>query len=291
MATLTDRLDSVLGGKAAAALEEAFGIRTVDDLLRHYPRKYSQGSTVRGEGDDPPEEGEHITVVGEIEKADVRWTNRAPRREYLVISLKSRRPKVTATFFNAKYIKKGLVAGTRLMLSGEVGYFKGTMQLTHPDFLVLDSPEGRMVGSKSLKTIAGSAGVDESDMSAFERDFFPIYPASAKVQSWDIYACVRQVLDVLDPVPDPLPDGIVRQRNLVSEDTALRAIHVAENEVERERARQRLTFDEAVGLQWALVQRRHGERTAAGPPAPPRPGGLRDADEHPAALRVDRRPA
>ena len=37
-------------------------------------------------------------------------------------------------------------------------------------------------------------------MSAFERDFFPIYPASAKVQSWDIYACVRQVLDVLDPV-------------------------------------------------------------------------------------------
>ena len=37
-------------------------------------------------------------------------------------------------------------------------------------------------------------------LAAFERDFFPIYPASAKVQSWDIYACVRQVLDVLDPV-------------------------------------------------------------------------------------------
>lgn len=274
MATLTDRLDSVLGGKAAAALEEAFGIRTVDDLLRHYPRKYSQGSTVRGEGADPPEEGEHITFVGEIEKADVRWTNRAPRREYLVITLKNRRPKVTATFFNAKYIKKGLVAGTRLMLSGEVGYFKGTMQLTHPDFLVLDSPEGRMVGSKSLKTIAGSAGVDESDMSPFERDFFPIYPASAKVQSWDIYACVRQVLNVLDPVPDPLPDGIVRQRNLVSEDTALRAIHLAENEVERERARRRLTFDEAVGLQWVLAQRRHSERAASGPPAPPRADGL-----------------
>ena len=274
MASLTDRLDAVLGAKAARALEDVFGIRTIDDLLRHYPRKYSQGSTVRGEDDDPPDEGEHITFVGEIEKADVRWTNRQPRREYLVITLKNRRPNVTATFFNAKYIKNGLVAGTRLMLSGEVGYFKGTMQLTHPDFLVLDSPKGRMVGSKSLKTIAGTAGVDELDMSAFERDFFPIYPASAKLQSWDIYACVRQVLAVLDPIPEPLPEGVVRQRHLVSEDTALRAIHLAENEKERARAQERLTFDEAVGLQWALAQRRHGELACSGPPAQKRPDGL-----------------
>ncbi len=277
MASLTDRLDSVLGAKAARALEDVFGIRTVDDLLRHYPRKYSQGSTVRGEDDDPPEEGEHITFVGEIEKADVRWTNRQPRREYLVITLRNRRPKVTATFFNAKYIKKELVEGTRLMLSGEVGYFKGTMQLTHPDFLVLDSPKGRLVGSKSLKTIAGADGAGELDTSAFERDFFPIYPASAKLQSWDIYACVRQVLAVLDPIIDPLPEKVVAQRHLVSEDTALRAIHIAESEAERQRARQRLTFDEAVGLQWALVQRRHGDVAGSGPPAPPSPEGLLDA--------------
>ncbi len=276
MASLTDRLDSVLGAKAARALEDVFGIRTVDDLLRHYPRKYSQGSTVRGEDDDPPEEGEHITFVGEIEKADLRWTNRQPRREYLVVTLRNRRPKVTATFFNVKYIKRELVEGTRLMLSGEVGYFKGTMQLTHPAFLVLNSPKGRVVGSKSLKTIASADGAGELDMSAFERDFFPIYPASAKLQSWDIYACVRQVLAVLDQIVDPLPEKVVAQRHLVNEDTALRAIHIAENETERERARQRLTFDEAVGLQWALVQRRHGERADSGPAAARRAGGLRD---------------
>ena len=274
--TLTDRLDAVLGAKAANALEEIFGMRTVDDLLRHYPRKYSQGSSVQGEDDDPPEEGEHITFVGEIEKADVRWTNRQPRREYLVITLKNRRAgasRVTATFFNAKYLKSGLVPGTKLMLSGEVGYFRGVMQLTHPDFLVL---EGKRFGSKSLKTIAATAGGagGEVDMSAFERDFFPIYQASAKLQSWDIYACIRQVLAVLDPVPDPLPEKIVRQQNLLGEDAALRAIHIAESEAERERARQRLTFDEAVGLQWALVVRRHGELSESGPAAPRRSDGL-----------------
>ena len=51
MAVLTDRLDYVLGKKAAGQLEEHFGIRTVNDLLRHYPRKYSDGMTVLGEGE------------------------------------------------------------------------------------------------------------------------------------------------------------------------------------------------------------------------------------------------
>ena len=79
----------------------------------------------------------------------------------------------------------------------------------------------------------------------FERDFFPIYAASSKLQSWDIFACVSQVLAVLDPVPDPLPESVVRQRRLMPEDDALRAIHLAESEAERDRARERLTFDEA----------------------------------------------
>ena len=276
MVSLTDRLDAILGDKASRSLDDVFGIRTVDDLLRHYPRKYSHGMTVLGEDAEPPEEGEHITFIDEIEKADIRWTNRGTRREYLVVTLANRRPKVTATFFNAKFIKKQLVKGTRLMLSGEVGYFRGVMQLTHPAYLILNSPSGRIGGTKSLKTIAASAKdpAGDFDMSPFERDYFPVYPASAKLQSWDIYACVRQVLDVLDPIPEPLPETFVRHHNLMSEDAALRAIHLAENEIERQRARERLTFDEAAGMQWALAKRRYSELAASGPPAPPRADGL-----------------
>jgi ATP-dependent DNA helicase RecG len=269
---LTDRLDFVIGEKAAGPLEQHFGIRTVNDLLRHYPRKYSTGTTVLGEDSDPPEEGEHITFVDTITKAEVRWTNRQPKREYLVITLGDRRPKVTATFFNAKYIKKGLTAGVRVMLSGEVGYFKGTMQLTHPAFLILNSGKG----SRSLAKIAETSRTSDGDLelSGFERDFFPIYPASAKVQSWDIYACVRQVLDVLDPIPEMLPEHFVREHDLISEDCALRDIHLAESATERERAQQRLTYDEALGLQWALAARRNSQLGASGPQAPRKDGGL-----------------
>jgi ATP-dependent DNA helicase RecG len=275
VATLADRLDYVIGAKSARPLEEHFGIRTVNDLLRHFPRTYNEGTTVLGEDSEPPEEGEHITFVDTITKAEARWTNRKPKREYLVITLGHRRPKVTATFFNARFIKKGLTEGIRVMLSGEVGYFRGTMQLTHPAFLILNSGKG----SRSLAKIAEASQAESGEilLSAFERDFFPIYPASAKVQSWDIYACVRQVLDVLDPVPEPVPESFVRQADLISEDEALRAIHLAETASERARAVERLTYDEALGLQWALAARRHGELGESGPPAPKKDDGLLSA--------------
>ncbi len=274
MAVLSDRLDYVIGKKSADQLEEHFGIRTVNDLLRHYPRKYSDEMTTATDGDEI-EEGEHVTFVDHITKVELRLTNRTPKREYMVVTIGHRTPKVTATFFNVKFIKKTLKEGLRVMLSGEVGYFKGTLQLTHPAFLVIHD-DGRVAGTRSLKAIAEAEGTsDESKLlSVFARDFLPIYAANSKVQSWDIYACVRQVLDVLDPVDEPLPGSFLREHNLIGEDEALRAIHTAEKAAERDAAIARLTYDEAIGLQWALAQRRFGELSEAGPAAAASDDGL-----------------
>ena len=274
MATLADRLNYIVGAEAADRLEEAFGIRTVDDLLRHYPRSYTVGASVRSAEDGQPETGQHITIVDTITSAATIPTRKDPRKKIFRITVGSGRSAVTATFFNARFISKDLVKGTRVMLSGEVGFYKKAMQLTHPAFLILD---GRARGSNSLANIAKASQATrggELAIEDFERSFFPIYPASTKVQSWDIFACVRQALDVLDPVDDPLPAELLAAHGFIAEDEALRAIHLAEDEQLRRRARERLTFDEAVGLQWALLMRRHGELSESGPPAPPRPDGL-----------------
>jgi ATP-dependent DNA helicase RecG len=274
---LNDRLDRAIGAKSAKPLEEHFGIVTVDDLLRHYPRKYSDGMTVRGEGEELElDEGQHVTFVDVIDDVVVKPMRRQPgkrQRFYAVVTLKRKRPMVTATFFNAEYLVKQLPVGTKVMLSGEVSYFRQVMQLTHPAFLVLDGP-GQGKGSKALAKIAEGAADPADVLAAFERDYFPIYAASAKVQSWDIYACVRQVLAVLDPIEDPVPESVVRERGYCSEDEALRAIHLSDRAEERERATDRLAFDEAVGLQWALVERRHGGLGESAPPAPLRDDGL-----------------
>lgn len=282
MATLSDRLDFVLGKKAADPLAEHFGIHTVNDLLRHYPRKYSDGMTVLDEGEEL-EEGEHVTFIdtitgtrtGDMKPQFDKKTKKMRKRKWLRVTLGRRGRTVSATFFNADWMIDGLTEGTRLMLSGEVKYFRGSLQLTHPAFLVLESPHGKTFGTKSLKTIASTSGATGDDLLvAFEREFFPIYPACAKVQTWEIYACVRQVLDVLDPIPEPLPETFLRQHHLITEDQALRAIHTAERSADRDAAVARLTYDEAIGLQWALVDRRHGERSESGPVAERRDDGL-----------------
>jgi ATP-dependent DNA helicase RecG len=233
--------------------------------------------TVRGEDDSaPPTVGEHVTLVDEITATRTGRMKQNPKKEFHVITLGHRRPPISATFFNANFMKRELTKGTRVMLSGEVGFYRGNMQLTHPAYLVLDTARRNHVGTRSLRMIADASQAVSGEvlMSAFEREAFPIYPASTRLQSWDIFACVRQVLDVLDPVDDPVTESLRRQRNLVSEDQALRAIHLAETDAERRRARDRLTFDEAVGLQCALVQRRYGERAESGPSAPPAADGL-----------------
>ena len=134
-------------------------------------------------------EGQHITLVDTITDTHSFPMKKNPRRKCLRITVGSGRSKVTATFFNADYLSKDLTEGTRVMLSGEVGYFKNVMQLTHPDFLILDSP-GRtqprqQVAQDHRRRLDAVSG--EELMSAFERRFFPIYPASTKLQSWDIY--------------------------------------------------------------------------------------------------------
>lgn len=281
MVALSDKLIHVIGAKSAKRLEEHLGLVTVDDLLRHYPRTYSDGMTIRGEHEDLDlEEGQHVTFVDTITEAAAKPMKQQPGkrpRRYLVVTLGNRSPKITATFFNADYLIKQLEVGTRVMLSGEVSYFRQVMQLTHPGFLVLNPSGGRGVGSAALRALADTTDGEDDLLAAFDRDFFPIYPATAKVQSWDLYACVRQVLNVLDPVADPLPEDVREHWDLMDEDAALRAIHLAERVADRDRARERLTFDEAVGLQWALVERRSGELGESGPPAPVREGGIATA--------------
>lgn len=102
MATLADRLDFVLGKKTADKLYEHFGLRTVNDLLRHYPRKYSEGMSVRGEDEALDlEEGEHVTFVDEITETKEGLMRSQPgkrTRKWLRITLGHHRPRSPRRF-------------------------------------------------------------------------------------------------------------------------------------------------------------------------------------------------
>ncbi|MGV9680772.1 ATP-dependent DNA helicase RecG [Nocardia sp. NPDC003482] len=285
MATLGDRLDHVLGVKAAEPLADAFDMHTVEDLLRHYPLRYAtQGQPLTEEA---PEEGTHITVVGRVTKTELR-PMRQRRGKLLKVELDtgSARP-VEITFFNGDKVNYLVKQGVRAMMSGTVHWWRpDRWNLSHPSYLIL--PEaGETIenltsvrGGGSLRGLAESAkGAAGVDVSFFEREFIPVYAATAKVQSWDVLACVRQVLDQLDPIDDPLGPEIRAEHALMAISDALRLIHLPERKSDIEQARERLRFDEALALQLVLAERRHDVQGRTAPSCPPRPDGIAAAFE------------
>ncbi|MFI1237242.1 ATP-dependent DNA helicase RecG [Nocardia salmonicida] len=281
MATLSDRLDHVLGVKAADRLTEAFDMTTVEDLLRHYPVRYAtQGQPLT---EEEPEEGAHITVIGRISKTELRpMKNRRGSLLKVQLDTGAQRP-LEATFFNGDKVRYLVKEGVRAMMSGTVHWWRpDRWNLSHPDYLILpDKPEAGVEeltsvrGSGALRGLAQSAkGAGGVDASFFEREFVPVYPATAKVQSWDLLACIRQVLDQLDPIEDPLPADLREERQLLPLSEALRLIHLPEHKLDIEKARDRLRFDEALALQLVLAERRHEVEGRTAPACPPSTEGI-----------------
>ncbi|HST47935.1 ATP-dependent DNA helicase RecG [Jatrophihabitans sp.] len=266
MATRGTLLREVLGGKASTAVEKALGLSTVGELLRHYPRRFNE----RGELTDLSQlvEGDEVTVLAEVESTSTR---RIPGRKLniLEVSIRSGRHRATLSFFNQPWRERDLRPGRQGMFAGKVTRFRNKLQLNSPDYILLgESGED------------GTAGIDPEaaeQLQDFAGALLPVYPAAAGLPSWTIARCVRLVLDSLDPVPDPLPAAVRDRVGVIGLDTALRRIHRPDTRAEYAQARRRLAFDEALGVQLVLAQRRHAN---AANPALARPriaGGLVDA--------------
>jgi ATP-dependent DNA helicase RecG len=256
MASLDEPLRGVVGGKAAARAEKAFGLRTSGDLLRHYPRRYVR----RGDLTDLASlrDGEDVTVFAQVAKVTSRRM-KARRGRLLEVTVTDGSARLALTFFNkVEYWERQLSPGRHGMFAGRVSTFAGKRQLAHPEFKLLSA--------------------DDADKAAeYAAELIPVYPATRDFSSWDIEKCVRVVLDTLGEVDDPLPEAVRERHGLEGLATALLGIHRPADLAEADRARTRLKWDEALMLQAVLAQRR---RAAAALPAtarPPRAGGLLDA--------------
>jgi ATP-dependent DNA helicase RecG len=248
MASLDEPLRVLLAGKTAKDLEAAFGLRTVGDLLRHYPRRYAQ----RGELTDLASlrEGEHVTVFARVEKVTAR-PMRQRKGKLVEATVTDGTARLSLTFFNqARYWEHQLTPGRHGMFAGRVSTFKGKRQLAHPECKLL------------------GAG-DAAKAAEYADELIPIYPATKDVSTWAIEKSVRVVLDTLGEVDDPLPGPVRQEHGLIGLADALRGIHRPGDHAEAGRARTRLKWDEAFVLQTALAQRR---RAAAALPATARPG-------------------
>ncbi|WP_329221415.1 ATP-dependent DNA helicase RecG [Streptomyces sp. NBC_01485] len=262
---LKQPLKSVLGPATAKVMAEHLGLHTVGDLLHHYPRRYEERGQLTHLADLPMDE--HVTVVAQV--ADARLHSfasaKAPRGkgQRLEVTITDGSGRLQLVFFGSGVHKphKDLLPGTRAMFSGKVSVFNRRLQLAHPAYELLRADTADTEDAEdSVETWAGA--------------LIPIYPATAKLESWKIGKAVQTVLPSAQEAVDPLPDSLRDGRGLVSLPEALLKIHRPHTKADIADARTRLKWDEAFVLQVALARRRHADTQLPAVPRRPAPDGL-----------------
>ncbi|MFC8878124.1 MULTISPECIES: ATP-dependent DNA helicase RecG [Streptomyces] len=258
---LREPLKKVLGPATAKVMAEHLGLHTVGDLLHHYPRRYEERGQLTHLADLPMDE--HVTVVAQVADARLHTfaSSKAPRGkgQRLEVTITDGSGRLQLVFFGNGVHKphKELLPGTRAMFSGKVSVFNRRLQLAHPAYELL---RGDAEGEETAESWAGA--------------LIPLYPATAKLESWKLAKAIQTVLPSAQEAVDPLPESLREGRGLVSLPEALLKIHRPHTKADIEDARARLKWDEAFVLQVALARRRHAETQLPAVPRRPSPDGL-----------------
>ncbi|MFD4874017.1 ATP-dependent DNA helicase RecG [Streptomyces sp. NPDC058420] len=259
---LEEPLKKVLGPATAKVMAEHLGLHTVGDLLHHYPRRYEERGQLTHLAELPMDE--HVTVVAQV--ADARLhsfaSSKAPRGkgQRLEVTITDGSGRLQLVFFGSGVHKphKELLPGTRAMFAGKVSVFNRRLQLAHPAYELLKGD-----AEEAVETWAGT--------------LIPIYPATAKLESWKIGKALQTALPSAQEAVDPLPDSLREGRGLVSLPEALLKIHRPHTKADIAAARDRLKWDEAFVLQVALARRRHADAQLPAVARKPTPDGLLSA--------------
>jgi ATP-dependent DNA helicase RecG len=254
VAQLDRPLDKAIGPKVAKDLASAFGMRTVDDLVRHYPRRYEKLGELTDLAELRP--GADVTIQARVVKSSGYQIR--PKLHKLDVDVTDGSRSLRLVFFNSPWRKKQLEPGVSAFFAGEVTAFKKQLQMTNP-----------------------VVHLDDGDDPGIAGELIGIYSATKQLASWKIRRAIRVLLETVDLGEDPLPEDLRRRHELLDFERALIGIHLPESWAYVQRARARLKWDEALFLQLALAQRRAAARANPAKPRPARPGGLLEAfDAH-----------
>jgi ATP-dependent DNA helicase RecG len=220
------------GPPAADVMAEGLDIRTVRDLLHHYPRRYidrSQVATIR-----QLRVGQEGTLIARVKRTTKRQTRR--RQSMVTITLYDGSGSLDLTFFNQPWAATLYKEGQELAVSGTPAMYRGRLQMANFEVEILRGAEADMVHTGRIT---------------------PVHRATEGVTTRTVRELVFRALEQLPQIADPLPDDIVAAESLASFDPAIRAVHFPESQEDLARARERLKFDELFTLELGVAFRKH----------------------------------
>lgn len=219
------------------------GVKTVRDLLYHFPARYNEGGDESSITGLTP--GMQATIFGTIGKLDTRksWKRRIPVGE---ATIKDGSGSIKIMWFHQPYLAKKYTEGMFVKAVGIVGGTPGKLYLANPHVEQADPTDTGMFAP---------AHAQEKDTVS---QLFAVYPESRGITSlWFRHAIekVRSV-GVFASIDDPLPSNVRDKYHLPDVATALVWIHAPEKHAHAEAARKRFSFEEIFIMQIARAQER-----------------------------------
>lgn len=218
-------------------------IRTIRDLLYHFPSRYETSGAVGTIAGVAP--GALVTLYGTVRKPDVRktWKSRRPIAEAY---LEDASGKIKMMWFSQPYIAKSLHDGMAVKVSGRVSGTEGKVYLANP---ALDKSPIPPEATHDTLFVEGAA---------HDAAPYPIYPESQGVSSlWFLHA-IKRVFEAgaHTHIEDPIPEQIRTRYKLPTLASALVFVHTPQKLADASAARKRFAFEEVFALQVLMQMRR-----------------------------------
>lgn len=226
-----------IGPRHASTLSR-LGLRTLRDMLYHFPRRYDDYSKLM-----PINRlwyGEEATIIGTVQSINTRLL-RSGQLKIAEAVVSDGSGSLRVTWFNQPWIAKRLRDGAQIVLSGKIVQYLGR--------LVMNNPEWEFLERQQLNT----------------NRIVPVYPLTAQITQRWLRRQMNNVITYWSPrVQDPLPLELRNSAGLVNLSTALLQVHFPDSWEELKAAQERLAFDEVFLLQLGVLQQKRtwSERTA-----------------------------
>lgn len=217
-------------GPERAQLLAKLGVRTIGELLFHFPRDYQDLTELRSL--DQFEEDKLLTIAGTVEEVDIRHSGAG--RSILGVLVRQGPGYLRAVWFNQPYMIDKFKRGQKLLLAGKARMNGGRWEMPHPNVKWLDADEDPPAG-----------------------ELQPVYPLTDGLSQYHLRRLVAGALDaLLDSIDEVFPQAFLQAHRLLPIREALPMLHFPRNQAQLEQARRRFVYQELFVLQLALAVRR-----------------------------------
>lgn len=224
------------------------GIKTVGDILYHFPVRYGDNFSAMYIKDADSDTS--VTLFGRLTKVETGLTfkTRIPNTSAFLIDESG---KIKLIWFNQIYIGKMFKDGDTVKVSGIIKGESGRQTMTNPNI--------EKTSEQPLVTGTNLFGEKKEAL------YLPTYRESKGISSLSIYHTIKKIFSHPEfiNIPDPIPAHIRTQYKLPSLHTALIWIHNPKKESDAEAAKKRFSFEEIFYIQLGNAERKHEAKTSS----------------------------